>query len=179
METFPIKGIDRIGVTEHELQGNLLRAPKGGKQPFSSDTLRQMQDVEQTMDAIVASGVDNAQWVWPLVGTIVLPYSMGNNNGIDILGKAGDVIAAAGDGRVVYAGTGVQTNGKLIILRHSSDYFSFYSHTGEVLAVEGQSVTRGQKIAELGDREPASTNLHFEIHFQGRPVDPQKYLPPR
>jgi lipoprotein NlpD len=133
VETFPIKGIDRIGVTEHELQGNLLRAPKGGKQPFSSDTLRQMQDVEQTMDAIVASGVDNA----------------------------------------------VQTNGKLIILRHSSDYFSFYSHTGEVLAVEGQSVTRGQKIAELGDREPASTNLHFEIHFQGRPVDPQKYLPPR
>ena len=138
-----------------------------------------MQDVEQTMDAIVASGVDNAQWVWPLIGTIVLPYSMGNNNGIDILGKAGDVIAAAGDGRVVYAGSGVQTNGKLIILRHSSDYFSFYSHTGEVLAVEGQSVTRGQKIAELGDREPASTNLHFEIHFQGRPVDPQKYLPPR
>jgi len=42
---------------------------------------------------------------------------------------------------------------------------------------EGQEVKRGQKIAEVGNSDADQYKLHFEIRRQGRPVDPQKFLP--
>ncbi|MBP6110692.1 MAG: peptidoglycan DD-metalloendopeptidase family protein, partial [Rhodocyclaceae bacterium] len=97
----------------------------------------------------------------------------------DIAGKAGDSIVAVADGRVIYAGPGVHAFGKLIIIRHTRDYISVYAHASEALIIEGQNVTRGEKIAKLSSSHTSPSKLHFEIHFQGEPVDPQKYLSPR
>ena len=46
-----------------------------------------------------------------------------------------------------------------------------------VLVKEGQNVTRGQKIAEMGNSDTDVVKLHFEIRKFGKPVDPAKYLP--
>jgi lipoprotein NlpD len=46
-----------------------------------------------------------------------------------------------------------------------------------VLVKEGQSVARGQKIAEMGNTDAERVELHFEIRQLGKPVDPAKYLP--
>jgi len=53
-----------------------------------------------------------------------------------------------------------------------------YAHNREILVKEGQSVARGQRIAELGDTDADRPKLHFEIRKSGKPVDPAKYLPP-
>jgi len=45
------------------------------------------------------------------------------------------------------------------------------------LVKEGQSVSRGQKIAEMGNTDADQVKLHFEIRKLGKPVDPAKYLP--
>ncbi len=43
---------------------------------------------------------------------------------------------------------------------------------------EGQQVTKGQPIAEMGNTDADQVMLHFEIRRRGTPVDPLKYLPP-
>jgi lipoprotein NlpD len=54
-----------------------------------------------------------------------------------------------------------------------------YAHNRSVAVQEGQNVKRGQKLAELGSTDTDSPKLHFEIRKAGKPVDPQKLLPPR
>ena len=48
----------------------------------------------------------------------------------------------------------------------------------DILVKEGQQVTRGQKIAEMGNTDSDQVKLHFEIRRMGKPIDPLKYLPP-
>ncbi|MDQ5960632.1 MAG: lipoprotein NlpD, partial [Pseudomonadota bacterium] len=99
--------------------------------------------------------------------------------GIDIGGKAGDPVIAAGDGKVVYSGTGLRGYGMLIIVKHNATFLSAYAHNQKLLVKEGQTVSKGQKIAEMGNSDADQVKLHFEVRRQGKPVDPLKYLPQR
>lgn len=84
--------------------------------------------------------------------------------------------AGGGDGKVVYSGTGLRGYGKLIIIKHNKSFLSAYAHNSQLLVKEGQSVKRGQKIAEMGNSDADQVKLHFEIRRFGKPVDPMQYL---
>ncbi len=122
---------------------------------------------------------ESVEWSWPTTGKVISGFSdSANLKGIDIAGKAGQAVMASGAGKVVYAGTGLRGYGKLIIIKHNNTFLSAYAHNREILVKEGQQVTKGQKIAEMGDTDTDQTKLHFEIRRLGKPVDPAKYLPP-
>lgn len=118
-----------------------------------------------------------AFWVWPTEGPLLSRYGYGLNKGIDIGGSYGSPIQAAAAGKVVYAGSGLRGYGKLIIIRHSKALLSAYAHAARILVSEGQFVTSGQSIAEMGDTDADRVKLHFEIREYGKPVDPLNYLP--
>jgi len=80
---------------------------------------------------------------------------------------------------VVYSGQGLRGYGKLIIVKHNNTYLSAYAHNKELLVKEGQTVVKGQKIAEVGNTDADQVKLHFEIRRLGKPVDPAKFLPDR
>ena len=80
---------------------------------------------------------------------------------------------------MVYAGTGLRGYGQLIIVKHNATFLSAYAHNQKLLVKEGQTVSKGQKIAEMGNTDADQVKLHFEIRRQGKPVDPMKYLPQR
>ena len=126
-----------------------------------------------------ASGSEDVAWIWPANGKLIGTFSEGGNKGIDISGKAGDTVLAAGGGKVVYSGTGLRGYGKLVIVKHNNSYLTAYAHNQNVLVREGQSVSKGQKIAEMGNTDADQVKLHFEIRRQGKPVDPLKHLPQR
>jgi lipoprotein NlpD len=126
-----------------------------------------------------ANGDDKIDWAWPASGKIIAGFNETSSKGVDLSGKPGDPVLAAASGRVVYAGTGLRGYGKLVIVKHDNSYLSAYAHNQNLLVKEGQAVSRGQKIAELGDTDSDRPKLHFEIRRQGKPVDPGKYLPPR
>ena len=124
-------------------------------------------------------GEEDIAWLWPAQGTPIAGFDEVKNKGIDIAGKAGDPVLASADGRVVYSGAGLRGYGNLIILKHNNTYLTAYAHNQTLLVKEDQSVSKGQKIAEMGNSDADRVKLHFEIRRQGKPVDPVKYLPAR
>lgn len=122
---------------------------------------------------------EKVDWAWPAAGRLIAGFSDPSNKGLDIAGRAGDPVTASAAGRVVYSGSGLRGYGKLIIVKHNNTYLSAYAHNRELLVKEGQSVFKGQRIAELGDTDADRPKLHFEIRRLGKPIDPAKLLPER
>jgi len=117
-------------------------------------------------------------WRWPADGQLGKRFQSGDAiPGIEVLGKAGDPIRAAADGVVVYSGNGLVGYGELIIIKHSDSFLSAYGHNRKRLVKEGQKVTAGQQIAEMGATGASRDELQFQIRKDGNPVDPLGYLP--
>lgn len=120
-------------------------------------------------------------WRWPAEGQLVARFAAGDptRQGIGIAGSSGQAVVAAGDGVVVYSGSGLVGYGELIIVKHDDEWLSAYGHNRARLVNEGERVRAGQQIAEMGRTGAARDMLHFEIRHNGRPVDPLTYLPRR
>ncbi|WP_432379588.1 peptidoglycan DD-metalloendopeptidase family protein [Duganella sp. P38] len=173
--------------------------PKGDKKPYTDANLAELQRADNGRDgaapapaaaarppapaapAAPAMAADDASltWMWPAEGKVVATFDEGKNKGVDIAGKAGQQVVAAGAGKVMYAGSGIRGYGNLVIVKHSNNLLSAYAHNRTILVKEGQSVNKGQMIAEMGDSDTDSVKLHFEIRQQGKPVDPSRFLPNR
>lgn len=119
------------------------------------------------------------KWLWPVQGQVLQTFSKTDlgRKGIDIGGKPGEPIRAAAAGHVVYAGSGLLSYGKLIILKHDENYLSAYAYNRDLLVKEGDAVAAGQHIADMGNRTNGDAMLHFEIRYDGRPINPLMYLP--
>ncbi|MGB5209741.1 MAG: peptidoglycan DD-metalloendopeptidase family protein [Gammaproteobacteria bacterium] len=120
-------------------------------------------------------------WVWPADGRLRSRFGEGalGGKGIDIGGRAGQAVVAASKGQVVYSGSGLIGYGQLIIIKHNDAYLSAYGYNRELFVKEGDRVAEGQKIASMGEGPGKVPVVHFEIRFQGKPVDPLRYLPPK
>lgn len=179
--------------------------PKGEKKPYSDSALAELQRADSNGNgkaegsvkpapapspavtaappaaAGTAASADDEKlsWMWPSDGRVIATFDEGKNKGVDIAGKAGQQVVAAGAGKVMYAGSGIRGYGNLVIVKHSNSLLSAYAHNRTIVVKEGQSVTKGQMIAEMGDSDADSVKLHFEIRQQGKPVDPSRFLPNR
>ncbi|MET1532180.1 peptidoglycan DD-metalloendopeptidase family protein [Burkholderia sola] len=114
---------------------------------------------------------------WPATGKIVEGFRPGQNRGIQIAGRPGDPVRAAADGRVMYAGTGLNDYGSLIIVQHNADFLTAYAHNRKLLVKTGDIVHQGDAIAEMGDLDNSRVALLFEVRRDGKPVNPMPYLP--
>lgn len=127
-----------------------------------------------------ATGASSAsEWIWPASGEVVQDFAQPRSMGIAIAGRPGDPIVAVNDGRVIFSGAGPRSYGNLVIVKHGDETLSVYAHNRALLVKEGQSVKRGQRIAELGSSGTDAPKLHFEIRRDGRPIDPRTVLPAR
>ena len=128
-----------------------------------------------------APAASDIKWRWPADGELIGRYVAGEptKQGIDIAGASGAPVRAAADGVVVYSGSGLVGYGELIIIKHNEQWLSAYGHNRNRLVNEGQLVRSGQQIAEMGRSGAPREMLHFEVRYNGKPVDPLTYLPKR
>ncbi|SDD77133.1 peptidoglycan DD-metalloendopeptidase family protein [Paraburkholderia lycopersici] len=127
--------------------------------------------------AEVARHANSVTLVWPAHGRVVELFAPGATRGIEIAGKAGDPVIAAADGKVMYAGMGLNEYGSLIIVQHNKDFLTAYSHNRRLLVKTGDTVHQGQQIAEMGSENNDRVAVLFEVRRDGKPVDPMPYLP--
>ena len=148
------------------------------KAPPASATPRTPATTQASTPAAPAV-VSNLAWRWPGEGPVTGTFAAGDptRQGIDIAGKAGQPVRAAADGVVVYSGSGLVGYGELVIVKHNEQWLSAYGHNRARLVNEGALVKAGQQIAEMGRSGASRDMLHFEIRYNGKPVDPLGYLP--
>ncbi|MEO9080023.1 MAG: peptidoglycan DD-metalloendopeptidase family protein, partial [Rhodanobacter sp.] len=122
--------------------------------------------------------VNGVSWRWPVEGTLISRFNKADAiPGIEIAGKSGDPVRAAADGVVVYSGNGLVGYGELVIIKHNDSFLSAYGHNRKRLVKEGQHVSAGQQVAEMGSTGATRNELEFQIRKDGNPVDPLSYLP--
>ena len=129
---------------------------------------------------VSSRSVGGLTWRWQAEGRLVKGFQSGDAiPGIEIAGPAGSPVRAAADGVVVYSGNGLVGYGELVIVKHSDDFLSAYGHNRKRLVKEGQRVSAGQPIAEMGATGATRDELQFQIRRNGNPANPLDYLPPR
>ena len=97
--------------------------------------------------------------------------------GLDIAARMWDPIVAVADGVVVFAEWG-GGYGNLVIVSHGADWRSYYAHLEEIVVEVGQEVRQGELLGGAGSTGYSTgPHLHFELRYQGRPVDPHVHLP--
>ncbi|HEY5807735.1 MAG TPA: peptidoglycan DD-metalloendopeptidase family protein [Povalibacter sp.] len=163
--------------------GQILRLSSGGRVAKTTAPSKTAPPTKRPPQARVPAPLPLGPpipWQWPVdAGKATLTTRPNGGQGLTIDGRSGQDIRAAGGGRVVYTGTGLLGYGQLVIIKHSETYLSAYGHTQSVAVREGDPVTRGQRIATMGNGPQGTPMLYFEIRINGTPGNPLLLLPQR
>lgn len=100
------------------------------------------------------------------------------HEGIDVTAPMGSPIEAPAAGVIRDAGW-ESGYGNTIVIDHGFGTVTKFAHASKILVREGQRVSRGQRIALVGNTGLATgPHLHYEVHVNGRAVDPLRYVLP-
>jgi murein DD-endopeptidase MepM/ murein hydrolase activator NlpD len=156
---------------------------------------RETAELKSESDAIAAflrgqgSGeakVSPKGMIWPVNGPVTSGYGWREHpvlggrrfhTGIDIGADTGTLIAAAGDGTVIY--TGLKSGyGNTVIIDHGGGIATLYAHQSRIGVENGEAVLRGDRIGHVGCTGYCTgPHLHFEVRVNGDHVDPMGWLP--
>lgn len=162
--------INKKNISEEPELGSL---DSGNKPEQIKTAAVQSKKVGHSSDKAIAKFPDmqNSEWILPTQIKSIQKY-IAANKGINITGIEGQAVYSTNNGNVVYSGSGLKGYGNLIIIKHGNTYLSAYAHNKTNLVKAGETVTRGQKIAEMGLGDSNKPVLHFEIRQNGKPIDP-------
>jgi murein DD-endopeptidase MepM/ murein hydrolase activator NlpD len=98
------------------------------------------------------------------------------HRGVDIPGKEGSLVLAVADGVVIRSAKG-GTYGWMVEIDHGDSYTTLYSHNRKNLVSQGETVKKGQAIAEVGSTgRSTGPHVHFEVAKNKRSINPVRYL---
>lgn len=151
----------------------------GKPQPVTAETPPPPAPPAEPVDTAAVTG-EGFQWAWPTHGVVNRGYEPAQGSkGLDFTGTLGQPVFAAAPGRVVYSGNALKGYGELIIIKHDEVHLSAYGYNRARHVKEGDVVTSGQPIGEMGLGPENKPLLHFEIRDRGKPVNPVGFLPSR
>jgi murein DD-endopeptidase MepM/ murein hydrolase activator NlpD len=129
--------------------------------------------------------VDRSQsLIWPVQGGVVsseFGYRWNRyHQGLDLVAPIGTPIHAAESGTVIYSANEIGGYGNMVVVKHAGGLSTIYAHNQKNLVGKGDKVSRGDKIALLGNSgKTTGAHLHFEVRDGSKPLDPVLFLPDR
>ena len=100
------------------------------------------------------------------------------HEGIDVTAPMGAPIEAPANGTVTQTGWEAGY-GNTVVIDHGYGIVTKFAHASRILVRVGERVTRGALIAQVGNTGLSTgPHLHYEVHVNGRPVDPRRYILP-
>ena len=114
----------------------------------------------------------------PVTGIITSRFDPSNGHfGVDIAAAKDEIIKATLQGTVIFSNWTLAT-GNVLAIQHPANIISVYKHCSDLLVKEGDVVKAGDPVAMTGDSgyQQTGIHLHFEIWYNGTPVDPEKFI---
>jgi len=145
------------------------------------ESLQQLDDAFRVRSSLLSStpSIMPAQgWFSHGFGWRKDPFSNNRrfHRGIDIVNRRGTPVYATADG-VVSRAVRIADLGKTIDISHGRGYVTRFAHLSEILVKPGQKIERGELIGKMGSTgRSTGDHLHYEIFYDGRRVNPWKYL---
>ena len=152
-----------------------------GEDP-SADALRANRILNQ-MDRLnlYRIAAQKAPFAVPLKGSFRYTSGFGMrwgrmHKGTDFAAPHGTPIYATADGVVIHAGW-QSGYGRMVKIKHEFGIETRYAHNSKLFVKKGQRVSRGQKIAAMGNTgRSTGTHLHYEVRVGGKAVNPMIYI---
>ena len=148
--------------------------------PNAEDSLlRALVEEEDKYNAFDISGERFTTVLFPPVnGTLSDRFNLENKHyGVDIAMPENSPVHSISEGIVVFSEWTTET-GYVIIVEHLNGLTSIYKHNASIIKFQGEIVETGEIIGFTGNTGELTTgpHLHFELWFQGEPVDPESYI---
>jgi len=144
----------------------------------SQEEIRSLLNDQQSISGSTPQGWPTKGWLTSYFGMRKSPYTgrPKNHEGLDIAANTGTPVVATADGVVARVETSAGY-GKTVIIDHGYGYRTLYAHNSKFLVKRGQKVSRGDKIAEVGNTgRSTGPHVHYEILLNGVTIDPRKTL---
>ena len=138
----------------------------------------QFLESQKSMWACTPSIWPTKGWISSRFGYRLSPFTNEKefHNGLDIVARIGSPIIAPADGVVSSVGK-TYGFGLTCAVNHGYGLKTIYAHLSKILVKKGQSITRGETIALMGNSgRSTGPHLHYEVHLQGIPVNPERYI---
>lgn len=169
----------RESVAAARARQEMLRAEQEDLQQSASELRAIIERRRDTSQRAAPTSVGSGGYRWPVCGPVTSEFGPRwgrSHEGIDIDGSTGDVLVAAQDGTVIFAGWS-GGYGQLTLIEHPDGVVSAYAHQSRQDVTAGQSVSQGQRIGLMGATgNVTGDHLHFETRVGGRAVNPRRYL---
>ncbi|HUX54052.1 MAG TPA: M23 family metallopeptidase [Williamwhitmania sp.] len=153
------------------------------KKSLDDSLLRsQIEEKEQYNLSVTNNSMENTvkgmHFFPPVRGVVTNSFNIASGHfGTDIASSPNEVVVATLDGTVTMAAWTLET-GYVIQIQHAGNLLSVYKHNSKLLKKPGAHVKAGEAIAIIGNSGELTTgpHLHFELWYNGTPVDPEKYI---
>ena len=178
--------INNLGLNNVIFKGQVLKIPKNsGSNSVTLNSNKNLKIVtlpQPKPDILkTSSRILKVKFYSPLDGEIITKFGIKSdgvmNEGIYIEADYGTIVKSSADGEVIFVGSDLKDFGKLLIIKHSENLITSYAHLSKIYVHEGEIITRGQPIAEVGSSgKVTKSQLYFEIRQDNEALDPITYL---
>jgi len=173
----PPETLSPAGMSDLQLQIDQVRQQIDLRRQ-SQEEIQGFLNDQRSLASAKPSGAPVKGWLTSTFGMRNSPFSGQRkmHEGVDIAARTGTPVIATADGIVAQAET-APGYGKLVVVDHGYGYKTYYGHNSKIFVRAGQRVTRGEKIAAVGNTGSSTgSHVHYEVRRNGVPINPKKFL---